>query len=50
VVHRREHVRLVVELGKDLPAVDAIAPVTADVQPGDRVRLTLDADGIALLG
>jgi hypothetical protein len=24
--------------------------VTADVQPGDRVRLALDADGIALLG
>jgi thiamine transport system ATP-binding protein len=50
VVHRREHVRLVVELGEDLPTVDAIAPVTADVQPGDRVRLVLDSDGIALLG
>jgi thiamine transport system ATP-binding protein len=50
VVHRREHVRLVVELGENLPTVDAVAPVTADIQPGDRVRLALDTDGIALLG
>jgi len=48
VVHRREHVRLVVETGTS--TVDAVAPVTADVRPGDHVRLTLDSDGVALIG
>jgi thiamine transport system ATP-binding protein len=48
VVHRREHVRLVVDTGAS--TVDAIAPVTADVRPGDRVHLTLDPDGVALVG
>ncbi|MFD9965836.1 ABC transporter ATP-binding protein [Amycolatopsis sp. NPDC058986] len=50
-VHRREHVRLVVALGlPDVSTVDAVAPVTADVRPGDVVRLTLDSDGIAVVG
>ncbi|WP_414943926.1 ABC transporter ATP-binding protein [Amycolatopsis sp. cmx-11-32] len=48
VVHRREHVRLVVALG-DQSTVDAVAPVTADLRPGDTVRLALDPDGIAPL-
>jgi thiamine transport system ATP-binding protein len=49
VVHRREHVRLVVRLD-DSSTVDAVAPVTADVNIGDRVHLVLDADGIAVIG
>ncbi|WP_410580410.1 ABC transporter ATP-binding protein [Amycolatopsis sp. lyj-108] len=49
VVHRREHVRLVVAPGGDLSTVDAVAPVTADLRPGDRVRLALDPDGVAQL-
>ncbi|AUI61551.1 ABC transporter ATP-binding protein [Amycolatopsis sp. BJA-103] len=48
VVHRREHVRLVVTIG-DLSTVDAVAPVTADLRPGDTVRLALDPDGVAQL-
>ncbi|MEV6910651.1 ABC transporter ATP-binding protein [Amycolatopsis sp. NPDC051071] len=49
VVHRREHVRLVVALDGDLSTVDAVAPVTADLRPGDTVRLVLDPDGVAPL-
>ncbi|MFD5250180.1 ABC transporter ATP-binding protein [Amycolatopsis sp. NPDC058340] len=49
VVHRREHVRLVVAPGGDLSTVDAVAPVTADLRPGDTVRLALDPDGVAQL-
>ncbi|MFD8494457.1 ABC transporter ATP-binding protein [Amycolatopsis sp. NPDC059657] len=48
VVHRREHVRLVVVIGES--TVDAVAPVTADVKVGDRVSLALDPDGIAVIG
>jgi thiamine transport system ATP-binding protein len=47
-VHRREHVRLVVSV--DGSTVDAVAPVTADLRAGDPVRLTLDPDGIAIVG
>lgn len=49
VVHRREHVRLVVALGGEVSTVDAVAPVTADLRPGDTVRLVLDPDGVAQL-
>jgi thiamine transport system ATP-binding protein len=48
VVRRREHVRLVVGAGTS--TVDAVAPVTADIRPGDHVRLALDPDGVALIG
>jgi hypothetical protein len=34
----------------DSSTVDAVAPVTADVNIGDRVHLDLDADGIAVIG
>jgi thiamine transport system ATP-binding protein len=47
-VHRREHVRLVVSVNES--TVDAVAPVTADLRAGDPVRLTLDPDGIAVVG
>jgi thiamine transport system ATP-binding protein len=47
-VHRREHVRLVVRLAES--TVDAVAPAAADFRAGDRVRLELDPDGVALVG
>ncbi|NIH87283.1 ABC transporter ATP-binding protein [Amycolatopsis granulosa] len=47
-VHRRDHVRLSVRTGAG--TVDAVAAVSADVNPGDEVRLAPDADGVALLG
>ena len=47
-VHRREHVRLVVALAES--TVDAVAPTTSDLRRGDPVHLTLDADGIAVVG
>ncbi len=49
VVHRREHVRLVVTLGVEPSTVDAVAPVAAELRPGDTVRLALDPDGVAQL-
>ncbi|MEC3980115.1 ABC transporter ATP-binding protein [Amycolatopsis sp. H20-H5] len=56
VVHRRDHLRLVVSLDgavstvSAMSIVDAVAPVAADVRPGDVVRLTLDPDGVAVVG
>jgi thiamine transport system ATP-binding protein len=47
-VHRREHVRLVVDLGNS--TVDAVAPAASDLRAGDAVRLTLDPDGLAVVG
>ena len=47
-VRRREHVRLVVALAES--TVDAVAPTTSDLRRGDPVHLTLDADGIAVVG
>ena len=47
-VHRREHVRLVVALAES--TVDAVAPTNSDLRRGDPVHLTLDADGIAVVG
>ncbi|MFF0145376.1 thiamine transport system ATP-binding protein [Amycolatopsis sulphurea] len=47
-VHRRDHVRLVVRLAES--TVDAVAPAAADLRAGDPVRLTLDPDGITVVG
>ncbi|NIH78664.1 ABC transporter ATP-binding protein [Amycolatopsis viridis] len=47
-VHRRDHVRLSVRTAAG--TVDAVAAVSADVNPGDEVRLAPDPDGVALLG
>ncbi|MEU6645756.1 ABC transporter ATP-binding protein [Saccharomonospora sp. NPDC046836] len=49
-VHRREHVRLAVRPERGPARVDAVAPMAAALQPGDRVHLALDPDGIALIG
>ncbi|MER7116487.1 ABC transporter ATP-binding protein [Saccharomonospora azurea] len=49
-VHRRDHVRLLVRPEVDLPGaaeVNAVAAMTSRAVPGDRVALSLDADGIA---
>jgi thiamine transport system ATP-binding protein len=46
-VHRRDHVRLVVDTGNRV--VNAVAGTADAPQPGTAVRLTLDADGIAVL-
>ncbi|RZS44373.1 thiamine transport system ATP-binding protein [Herbihabitans rhizosphaerae] len=49
-VHRRDHVRLVVRPSTvDIGEVDAVAPVGAAPQVGERVRLALDPDGVAVL-
>ncbi|RJQ83653.1 ABC transporter ATP-binding protein [Amycolatopsis panacis] len=47
-VHRRDHVRLVVRLAES--TVDAIAPASADLRAGDPVHLTIDPDGITVVG
>ena len=47
-VHRRDSARLAVRTTAG--TVDAVAAVSADVNPGDEIRLALDPDGIALLG
>lgn len=49
VVHRRDHVRLVVELPGDPSTVDAIAGTAAGLEPGDVVSLRLDPDGVAVV-
>ncbi|MGM1064733.1 ABC transporter ATP-binding protein [Saccharothrix sp. Mg75] len=47
-VHRRDHVRLLVSVrGEEF---EAVAPVAGPPSPGDRVRLAVDHDGIALIG
>ncbi|GAB2992536.1 ABC transporter ATP-binding protein [Amycolatopsis acidiphila] len=43
-VHRRDHVRLRVRTAEGV--VDAVAPVDADLAPGDEVRLALDDQGV----
>jgi thiamine transport system ATP-binding protein len=50
-VHRRDHVRLQIRLdtGHDAP-VDAVAGIADPPKVGARVRLTLDPDGLAVLG
>jgi thiamine transport system ATP-binding protein len=47
-VHRRDHVRLLVELAGD--EFEAVAPIAGPPELGDRVRLALDPDGLAVLG
>jgi thiamine transport system ATP-binding protein len=47
-VHRRDHVRLQVRLDDTDRLVDAVAGIAET--PGDRVHLTLDPDGLAVLG
>ncbi|MFC4000358.1 ABC transporter ATP-binding protein [Prauserella oleivorans] len=49
-VHRRDHVRLTVRPGSGPSTVDAVATMAAGVQPGERVRLALDPDGLAVIG
>jgi thiamine transport system ATP-binding protein len=46
-VHRRDHVRLQVRLDGSDQVVDAVAGIAET--PGDRVQLTLDPDGLAVL-
>ncbi|WP_115944717.1 ABC transporter ATP-binding protein [Amycolatopsis thermalba] len=47
-VHRRDNVRLSVRTGAGV--LDAVAAVSADVNPGDEIHLALDPDGVALVG
>lgn len=47
-VHRRDHVRLLVRVeGEEF---EAVAPVAEPPAPGDRVRLSVDHDGVAVIG
>lgn len=45
-VHRRDHIRLRVRT--EAGTVDAVAPVGADLTPGDEIRLALDEQGVVL--
>ncbi|NUT47222.1 MAG: TOBE domain-containing protein, partial [Saccharothrix sp.] len=47
-VHRRDHVRLLVRLGGE--EFEAVAPVSGPPAPGDRVTLSVDQDGVAVIG
>ncbi|MBP2340873.1 thiamine transport system ATP-binding protein [Saccharothrix coeruleofusca] len=47
-VHRRDHVRLLVEL--DGERYEAVGPVGGRWEPGERVRLAVDPDGVAIIG
>ncbi|WP_447005666.1 ABC transporter ATP-binding protein [Saccharothrix isguenensis] len=47
-VHRRDHVRLLVRVGGE--EFEAVAPVAEPPSPGDRVRLSVDHDGVAVIG
>jgi thiamine transport system ATP-binding protein len=49
-VHRREHVRLQVRLDTGDHLVDAVAGVADTPEPGASVHLTLDEDGVAVVG
>ncbi|TVT50103.1 ABC transporter ATP-binding protein [Amycolatopsis rhizosphaerae] len=48
MAHRRDHLRLRVRTPHS--TVDAVAPVGAEIGPGDSIRLEPDADGIVLIG
>ncbi|WP_243789885.1 ABC transporter ATP-binding protein [Saccharopolyspora gloriosae] len=48
-VHRHDHVRLAVNV-PDLGQVEAVAHIADAPSVGDEVRLTLDPDGVALIG
>ncbi len=47
-VHRRDHVRLLVKIERR--EVDAVATMATAPEPGQKVRLRLDPDGLAVLG
>lgn len=47
-VHRRDHVRLLVDV--DGEGFEAVAPIAGPPSPGDRVRLAVDHDGVAVIG
>jgi thiamine transport system ATP-binding protein len=47
-VHRRDHVRLLVTVGGE--EFEAVAPIAEPPALGDRVRLVVDPDGLAVLG
>ncbi|XVV04685.1 ABC transporter ATP-binding protein [Actinosynnema sp. CA-248983] len=47
-VHRRDHVRLSVVVDGD--EFEAVAPIAAAPEVGDRVRLVPDPDGVAVIG
>jgi thiamine transport system ATP-binding protein len=47
-VHRRDHVRLLVKVGGR--QVDAVAGIADAPEPGRKVRLRLDPDGLAVFG
>ncbi|WP_309116843.1 ABC transporter ATP-binding protein [Saccharothrix sp.] len=47
-VHRRDHVRLLVVVEGD--EFEAVAPVASAPEVGDRVRLAVDPDGVAVIG
>ncbi|WP_435069843.1 ABC transporter ATP-binding protein [Amycolatopsis thermoflava] len=47
-VHRRDNVRLSVRTSAG--TVDAVAAVSADVNPGDEISIAPDPDGVALIG
>jgi thiamine transport system ATP-binding protein len=49
-VHRRDHVRLQVRLDDGDRLVDAVAGIADTPEPGARVHLALDPDGLAVLG
>jgi thiamine transport system ATP-binding protein len=51
-VHRRDHVRLSVRLSdwSDGDEFEAVAPVAEPPSPGDLVRLSVDHDGVAVIG
>ncbi|MBW4719233.1 ABC transporter ATP-binding protein [Saccharothrix obliqua] len=48
--HRRDHVRSLVRVAGFEGEFEAVAPVSAPPEPGDRVRLAVDADGVAVIG
>lgn len=48
-VHRRDHVRLQVRLETGDLLVDAVAGIADAPEPGARVHLTLDQDGVAVV-
>ena len=47
-VHRRDHVRLLVTVRDE--EFEAVAPIAEPPSLGDRVRLSVDPDGLAVLG
>lgn len=48
--YRRDRIRLSVRPDDGPGRVDAVAALTAEIHPGDTVRLALDPDGVAVIG